>query len=171
MLIVSVCIFPVMPVSAAESLNEEVIVSEEYAMSQKDKLRYGEREEITVLATNYGTTTVTPNNQPPGGFNFPTGGGVYVDTSGGPTMAVSFSVSWGGVVSTGVSIGLAGISSSVGGVYLAAPTKTDYYKAKINKKYKIERHKVDVYQYNEYKYTYYTTPATLHSVQAYLQKV
>lgn len=28
---------------------------------------------------------------------------------------------------------------------------------------KIERHKVDVYQYNEYKYTYYTTVSSLYS--------
>lgn len=170
-LIFSMCVFPVIPVDAAETSTGEIIVTEEYAKSQRNKFRYGEREEITVIATNYGTTTVTPNGQPEGGYKFSTDGGVYVNTSGGPTISVSFSVSWGGVVSTGVSIGLASKSSNVGGLYLTAPNNTDYFKAKIDKKYKIEWHKVDVYQYNEYKYTYYSTPATLYSVDAYLVKV
>lgn len=40
---------------------------------QRDKqARYGEREVVTVLKTEYSTVTVTPEGQPAGGTQFPT---------------------------------------------------------------------------------------------------
>lgn len=169
-LILSMCILPTMPVSAAEPEREEIIVTEEFAQNQKGNMRYGEREEITVLATEYRTHTVTPSGQQSGGYRFPTGGSIYVDTNGGPTMSVTFSVAWG-AVSVGVSAGIAGTSSSIGGFVLPAPTTTQWYRAVIDKEYKIEHHKVDVYQYNEYKYTYYSSPVSLYRISPYLQIV
>lgn len=48
-----------------------------------DNLRYGEREVVTVLKTEYVTTTVTPSGQLEGGTRFRTPGGLWVNTSGG----------------------------------------------------------------------------------------
>lgn len=165
-LVFSMCMIPLAKVKA-ESVYDEVVVPEVYAL---DNARYGEREEITVLNVDYKTTTVTPSGQPPHGTRFPTGGGLYVNTSGGPTISVGFGVNWGETVSTSVSIGSAS-TNNIGGIYLVAPNKTNYFIAKIDKKYKIEKHKVDVYQYNEYKYTYYTTISKFYSESAYMVKV
>ncbi|MBU5331977.1 hypothetical protein KQI61_07185 [Anaerocolumna aminovalerica] len=170
-LILAMCISPVITAKAANVSHNEVIVSEEYALNQKQQMRYGEIEKITVLHSEYHTTTVTPNGQPPEGVSFPTGGGMYVNTSKGPSLSVGFSVSWGGVVSTSVSVGLAGTAASVGGYFLPAPDTINRYIAKIDKTYKVERHKVDVYRYNEYLYTYYSTPSTLAYESPYMQKV
>lgn len=162
------------PVNAKENTgsHKEIIVSEEYAKSQSlnNKLRYGENEKVTVVATEYKTTTVTPSGQPAGGYRLPKGSLVYVNTSGGPTTSVSFAVSWG-VVSVGVGVGLASTNASIGGLGVALPDAAYYYTVKLEKRYKIERHKVDVYQYNEYKYTYYTDIPELYSVRAYAQRV
>lgn len=140
------------------------------AKEPNDKLRYGEREEITVLKTEYASAVVTPSGQPPGGYQLSTGGGVYVNTSGGPTVSVDLGVSWG-VVSASVSVGLAGTSSSVGGILLTAPNTTDYFIAKIENTYKVEYKKIDHYQYNTYIGTSYVSDATLYSRNAYLEKV
>lgn len=137
---------------------------------ENDEQRYGEREVITVLKTEYATTTVTPSGQPAGGSQFPTGGGLYVNTSGGPSVSVSLGVSWG-VVSTSVSVGTAGKESSVGGMLLPAPDNTNYYVAKIRKTYKVEYKKIDMYQYDTYIRTVYVSDATFYSQSAYMEKL
>lgn len=78
-------------------------------------------------------TTVTPGGQFPEVTQFSTGGGLYVNTDGGATMAVSFGLSWG-VYNAGVSIGYVSKNAAIGGILLTAPTTTDYYIAKIEKK-------------------------------------
>lgn len=109
---------------------------------QRDKqARYGEREVVTVLKTEYSTVTVTPEGQPAGGTQFPTGGGLYINTSGGTSVSVGLGVSWG-VVSTSVSVGYAGKSSNVGGILVNAPNTTDHFIAKIDKTYKVEYKKM-----------------------------
>ncbi len=137
---------------------------------ENDKQRYGEREVITVLKTEYASTTVTPGGQPAGGSRFPTGGGLYVNTSGGPSVSVSLGVSWG-VVSTSVSVGTAGKESSVGGAFLPAPDNTNYYVAKIKKTYKVEYKKIDIYQYDTYIRTVYVSDATFYSQAPYMEKI
>ena len=166
MIAFSMCMVPVVN-AKAEPIHEELIVSEEYA---KNNARYGEREEITVIGVDSKTKTVTPSGQPPNGTRFPTGGGLYVNTSGGPSISVGFGLNWGETYNTSISVGLASSNSSIGGIFLTAPNKKDYFIAKIDKTYRFERHKVDVYQYNEYRYTYYTTIKKLDSESAYMVK-
>ena len=170
LLISSIISTQVQPVFASQ-LPKEKVVSEEYANEQK-KLnpRYGENEKVTVVNTEYKTVTVTPSGQNPGGYNFPNGGGLYINTAKGSNQSFSVGVSWG-IASFSVSIGQASKTSSVGGTYVKFPADNNYYIVKINKKMKIERHKVDVYQYNEYKYTYYTTIPSLYSESFSLSKV
>ena len=141
-----------------------------FASETDDRLRYGEREVVTVLDTAYRTETVIPRGQPEGGMQFPTGGGLYVNTSGGPTVSVSVGVDWGNV-NVSMSMGLAGKSSLIGGVFLTAPNTSDYFIAKIDKTFKIEYKKVDVYKYNIYDRTYYVSVPTLFSQSAYLEAV
>lgn len=171
LLVLALGIGTVTPVSAKNPDDNQMTVSDESVMNQNDKLRYGERDVVTVVHTDYKTTTVTPSGQTEGGYRFPNGGGIYINTSGGPTVTVNFSVSWGKVVSTGVSVGVAGRSSSIGGLYVPVPNKTNYYKVKVDKTYKIEYCKVDQYQYNEYKGTFYITRTKLYSESAYPVKV
>lgn len=171
LLIISSIISTQVQPALASQITKEKIVSEEYANEQKEiNPRYGENEKITVVNTEYKTVTVTPSGQNPGGYNFPTGGGLYINTAKGSNQSFSVGVSWG-IASFSVSIGQASKTSSVGGTYVKFPADNNYYIVKINKKMKIERHKVDVYQYNEYKYTYYTTVSSLYSESFSLSKV
>lgn len=141
-----------------------------FASETDDTLRYGEREVVTVLDTDYVTWIVTPSGQPEGGMKFLTGGGMYVNTSGGPTISVTLGVAWG-YVDVSMSLGLAGTNSYVGGVFLTAPNKGDYFIARIAKTYKVEYKKVDVYKYNIYEYTYYVSVPTLYQQSAYMEVV
>ncbi len=138
--------------------------------AEANEMRYGVREVVTVAATADRTITVTPGRQPEGGYRLPFGGSIYVNTGGGLSVPAIFPMPWGNV-STSVNVGIAGKESSIGGFSLPVPAKTKYYKAKINKNYRIERRKVDVYQYNEYKYTYYVSVATLRSEEIYVVEV
>lgn len=106
------------------------------ASAQEIEPKYGEREVVTVLKTEYDTVTVTPSGQLEGGYRFSTGGGLFVNKSGGPTVTVSLSVSWE-VLGVSVNIGTAGKSSSIGGSYIEAPNTKDYFKAKIDKTFKV----------------------------------
>lgn len=141
-----------------------------HAEETDSKLRYGEREEITVLKTEYVTKTVTPSGQSEGGIRLSGGGQIYVNLSDGPNVTLDLGVSWG-VVGVSTSIGLVGDSSSIGGVALTVPNTRDFFLAKIDKKYKVQYKKVDVYQYNIYDRTYYVSVPTLYSQNAYLVKV
>lgn len=153
----SLCISLYSPASLAAEESQEVVVSEEYA---KANYRYGESEKITVVATDYETITVTPDGQLPGGEKFESGGGFYVYRDKGPVMSFSFAATWGRF-SFGVSIGLAS-TEKVGGRFVEAPDNIHFFKVLIDKTMKLERHKVDVYQYGVYQYTYYTNIAILH---------
>lgn len=132
-------------------------------------LKYGEREDVTVLKTEYVTVTVTPSGQPPGGTKFSSGGSLYVNTSGGPTTSVDLSVSWG-IVGVTVSVGAIGAGPSVDGAILPAPNRTDYFIAKIDKTFKVQYKKIDRYQYNNYIGTSYVSDATLYAQDPYLVK-
>lgn len=140
------------------------------ASETNDKLRYGEREYRTVESFTYVYATVTPDGQPEAGTKFPTGGGLYVNTAKGGDTTISVTLSYG-VLSIEMSKGLAGLSSEVGGVFLTAPNKTDYFIAKIDKTYKIERVRVDMYKYNELIYTFYENKVTLYQQSVYLEAV
>lgn len=120
----------------------------------------------TVVSTATQTKTFTCTGQPSGGTKFTNGGGFYVNTSGGSNVNVSFSVSWGAI-----SLGVAPRSVGGNGIYISAPTKTKYYKTKIDKKFKSKRVKVDVYEYGAYNYPYYTTDISLDSQVAYCSAV
>lgn len=146
-------------------------ISDSFCASEvNDKLRYGEREEWTTVQTYWYTTTVQPSGQLPGGTKLETPGGLFVNMSSGTLSYIDVSVPWG-KVSIGVNLGVVSNSSSVGGFYLAFPNTTDYFIVKIEKEYKIEYKKVDMYKYNEYVGTYYTTTYTLYRQNAYLEAV
>lgn len=84
LLIISSIISTQVQPALASQITKEKIVSEEYANEQKEiNPRYGENEKITVVNTEYKTVTVTPSGQNPGGYNFPTGGGLYINTAKG----------------------------------------------------------------------------------------
>lgn len=155
-LILSIFSLSFMQVNAAPS--EEIVVSEEYAHKNAKQMRYGEREVITIVKTETQSTTVVPQGQPSQGYRFPSGGAVIVNEGGGPTISVDFSLTWE-IATVGVSIGSASTDTTISGLIVNFPASTDYYKVKLKKTYEFQRHKVDVYQYNEYKYTYYTTVA------------
>lgn len=142
-----------------------------YAFSSGDKTfkRYGEREEITLIKTEYRYVTVTPEGQPAGGFKSSSGGSLYVDPTGGSTSTLSISVSWG-VVSVGVSLGVADFNTRYAYV-LNFPNKVNYYKAKIKKKIKLDYLKIDTYKYDELQYTFYKTESSEYSYDVYLEKV
>jgi len=162
-------ILPGQSVYATET-HKDVVVSEVYANAQKNmKDYYGESEKITVLATEYRTTTVTPTGQNPGGTSFPTGGGFYVNSNGGVDVSVSFTLAWE-FVSASINVGYASTGNVVG-AYVSAPANNNFYMVKIDKTLKFEQHKVDVYRYNVYQYTYYTTVHSLYSETMYVVKV
>lgn len=169
-LIIILTFVPVsLPINAAEK-HEEVVVSEASAEAQRElKPYYGESEKITVLDTAYKTVTVTPSGQLPNGENFPTGGGLWVAQGGGADISFSVSLAWE-FISFSVNAGFAS-GDNIVGKYVQFPADNHYYKVKIDKRIKFEHHKVDVYQYNEYKYTYYTTVNSVDAASNYLQRI
>lgn len=164
-------LYSYLPLHAAPLAKQEIIVSKEYEESPKNLCGYGMSEKITVLNTDYKTCTTTPSGQSPGGFRLFTGGFLYVNRTGGPLVRVDFSVSWGEVVKVRMGRGVVGTSINIGGILLHIPSADDCYRAQIDHKYKIERQKVDVYQYQVYQYTYYTTQAVLASQNIYMERV
>lgn len=129
--------------------------------------RYGEREYWTVINEAQKVIYTTPSGQPAGGYSFETGGGVYVNTSGGPNLSVSVSLAWNDSYSVSLNVGYAN-TSGVGGIFVTFPASTTHYLVKLRHTYKFEYLKVDCYQGPNYINTYYTTRRTLLYIDAYL---
>ena len=108
--------------------------------------------------------------QPAGGVRFPSGGGMYYDPSGGPS--VSYSVSFGGA-SMPLSVGI-GISTTSSIKYEAtAPDKIHFFKLYARKHMKVQ--KVVTYKKNkrtgEEKVFSVAYPATEERFESYLKQV
>ena len=132
--------------------------------------KYGEREEVTILSSERSSVVVTPTGLPAGGIRFPTGGGIYVNGTGGSNLTLSLGLSYGGISIT-VDSGIAGTSPNIGGILLTAPNTTDHFIAKIRKTYTVYHKKIDRYQYNTLIGTSYVYDPVLYSVEPYLVKV
>lgn len=130
---------------------------------------YGEREYSTVLKTQNVVKVVEPSGQPTEGYSFKNGGSVYVNTTGGLDISVSVSLTWG-VATLGLSTGYIP-SNNVGGLAINIPAGKGFYKVKLSKKYKFSHVRVDCYQYNEFKYSYYKTTSELISISAFPERV
>lgn len=120
---------------------------------------YGEREYSTVLKTEHITKVVEPTGQPTDGYSFPKGGSVYVNTSGGLDLSLSFSLTWG-IYTLGVSTGYVA-SNNIGGLAVNIPAGNGFYKVKLAKHYDLSHVRVDCYKFNEFKYSYYKTKEEL----------
>lgn len=140
---------------------------ENKAISENANLRYAEREYWTVINETEKVIYTTPSGQPAGGFSFESGGGVYVNTSGGPTLSVSVSLAWNNAYSVSLNVGYAS-TSEVGGMLVSFPASTTHYLVRLRHTYKFEYLKVDCYQGPNYTNTYYTTRRTLLYIDAYL---
>jgi hypothetical protein len=153
--------------SSYEEPKNRVFVTEEFAKSQQNNTIspqldnglvqpfYGESEVSTVKKTEYYTKTTTPSGQPAGGVRFGTGGGFYVNTSGGYNVSFTIGSSWG-PIDYSVSVGYAS-TGNIGGYFVKAPSTAYYYKAKIDKTIRLRHVLVDHYQYGQYQYSYWTT--------------
>lgn len=133
--------------------------------------RYGYREVTTVVATETASVVTTPDGQPSGGFGFPSGGGIYVNTSGGGTVSVGLSVSWNPYISVSISKGLASDSAAVGGVLVSVPANSNHYIVKLRHNYTVRRIKSEQYEYNVLIRTVYVDRPTLDSIDAYIERV
>lgn len=130
---------------------------------------YGWTAKNTIKKTEYHTKTTTPSGQLPGGTRFSSGGGFIVNKSGGPKVSFSVGTSWG-IVSFGVSVGNAS-KNNVSGHLVEVPNKTNYFRAKIDRRIRYRRVLVDRYQYGRYKNSYYTTWTDVYSENVYAVKV
>lgn len=130
---------------------------------------YGWSEKSTVKQTEYHNKVTTPTGQNAGGTRFSTGGGFYVNKSGGPTTSFSVSTAWG-LVSFSVDIGSAS-TSNIGGYYVQAPNKTNYFSARIDRRIRYRRVLVDRYKYGVYQSSYWTTWKDVYSERVYAVKV
>lgn len=130
--------------------------------------RYGEQIISEIIQSESTSIITTPSGQPTKGFSFPsTGGSIYVDVNGGPTITYSIGVTWG-YVSVGVSIGE---TSSATGVSVNVPGDGNYYKVQLRHNYIIHQVKHDYYQYGEYLYTIYTDNPVLQNTYVLLIRV
>lgn len=142
---------------------KERIVTEEYAQKQRenDLLRYGEREEVTIVNTEYYTTRVfVPDGQPTKGTSFEYGGYVYIRPNSGPSIDFSVSLAWE-MISFSIAMGSYSAKSTADGTGVYIPGGNIPYLVTRQDTNKFDRHRVDVYQYNTYQYTYYTTVRSL----------
>jgi hypothetical protein len=119
-------------------LAEHLKEAKEY-MGINPKLRY-----VDVTQTKIGESTKTvsfyPTGQPSGGTRFASGGGFYyADNNSG---SFTFSIGIAGV-STNITIPTGALGSAASaGYYCKAPNKTDHFKLKISRKYKIIKYAV-----------------------------
>lgn len=134
-------------------------------------LIYGESEKVTILSTEYKNVTVTPEGQLDVGYRFSSGnnGFIYININGGSSQTFSFALSWG-IASVSLNLGTTS-TNSIYGIAVAVPNDGYYYKVKLNNLIKFERHQVDVYNFGEYKYTYYTDVSKVVGVDASTYRV
>ncbi|WP_152600374.1 hypothetical protein [Bifidobacterium callitrichos] len=158
------CIVVMMTVCPLASAEDNDLLQHDTVASS---LRYGESEKTTILNSEYKYYTVTPANQG-SGFNFPGGGSIIVNPTGGPTVTASFSVSWG-VVSTGVSVGY--VATGLRGITINVPADNHYYIARLKKKYLIQRVRHDYYEYGVYKYSTTLNHSTYINCSGFVQRV
>lgn len=130
---------------------------------------YGWSEKSTVKQTAYYTKVTTPTGQNVGGTRFSTGGGFYVNKTGGPTATFSVSVAWG-LVGFSVDVGSVA-TNNIGGYYLPAPNKTNYFSARIDRRVRFRRVLVDRYKYGQYQSSYWTTWKDIYSERVYAVRV
>lgn len=135
-------------------------------------LRYGEREVVRKTEIGYATDDTIPSGQPTGGYCFPNGGSVYINTDSGPKADLSLQVSaaWDAITVT-VNAGIVGSSTSAKGISVNIPANNNYYKVRLIYKYKITRKTIDYYSYNEYLRTGYGYRTELQSITATIDKI
>lgn len=97
---------------------------------------------------------MTPSGQPAGGNNFKSGGSLFLNYDSGGSQSISVGLGWE-PFSFSVSTGQMSTNAYTSGSTVNFPAGNNYYIVKLNRRMKFERHKVDVYQYNTYQYTYY----------------
>lgn len=147
------------------------ILSDEEEVAAPNKApRYGEHTVSTIIATETHTTYVSPTGQPANGYCFPTGGAVYVNTSGSSNVSVSFGLAWG-AYTVSVSVGSVSTGASAGGLVVNIPADNHFYKVQLAYNIKFNHVKVDEYKYQDLVHTYYVTNSQVQSVTAYAYKV
>ena len=143
--------------------------AEELFTSPNHNARYGEREECEIVQSEIKYITTTPIGQPSSGYRFPDyGGAVYIDTSGGPDISVSVSVSWADSVSISLNAGLATTSATSAGMAVNFPPSTNYHIVQLLHTYTVNRIKVYTYRGTDLLSTYYITNYSLKYIDAYL---
>jgi len=113
-----------------------------------------------VIETKYPVASGYAGNQPTKGTKFPSGGGFYWSSGGGPNVSVSAGFAG---VSISTNLGKSGTS----GNFVNAPNKTQYFKLHVSEKYKVQKVAVYGAPYTNpngpKQFLYYTYPKTLYS--------
>ncbi|WP_269924589.1 hypothetical protein [Enterococcus innesii] len=113
-----------------------------------------------VIETKYPVASGYAGNQPTKGTKFPSGGGFYWSSGGGPNVSVSAGFAG---ISVSTNLGKSGTS----GNFVNAPNKTRYFKLHVSEKYKVQKVAVYGAPYTNpngpKQFLYYTYPKTLYS--------
>jgi hypothetical protein len=113
-----------------------------------------------VIETKYPVASGYAGNQPTKGKKFPSGGGFYWSSGGGPNVSVSAGFAG---ISVSTNLGKSGTS----GNFVNAPNKTRYFKLHVSEKYKVQKVAVYGAPYTNpngpKQFLYYTYPKTLYS--------
>ncbi|MCC4044814.1 hypothetical protein [Enterococcus gallinarum] len=113
-----------------------------------------------VIETKYPVASGYAGNQPTKGTKFPSGGGFYWSSGGGPNVSVSAGFAG---VSISTNLGKSGTSGS----FVNAPNKTKYFKLHVSEKYKVQKVAVYGAPYTNpngpKQFLYYTYPKSLYS--------
>lgn len=125
-------------------------------------LRYGEREEVTVIGTEEKMFFTDPE-QLEDGYSFSkSGGAVYVTIGAGHPVEISVSLGWGPV---SISVAPGKASTSVGGLIINIPGDGRYHKVKLLYKCEFVHKKIDQYKGPEFIRTVYVTDYTVKSIK------
>lgn len=126
------------------------------------QLRYGEREEVTVIGTEEKMFFTDPE-QLEDGYSFSkSGGAVYVTIGDGHPVEISVSLGWGPV---SISLASGKASTSVGGLIINIPGDGQYHKVKLLYKCEFVHKKIDQYKGTEFIRTVYVTDYTVKSIK------
>lgn len=110
---------------AADFIDDQIVSDNSFRSRPEYWTEYGAQERKTFSGF--------AGNQPPGGTNFPTGGGFWWVDSDGPTVSISMNYN-GVIIPVSVSLGIS--SNQAGsGRYASVPNTYDYFKLFVERTY------------------------------------
>lgn len=129
---------------------------------------YGERYESRIVNTAKASEITKPDGQPRYGYGMPSGGAVFINTSGGHKISISLSTPFGKSQPISIGVGYAYTAAGVGGLAANIPANNHHYLVMLRHNYTVNRVEYKHYKYLELLDTFYMNKPILDSIDAFI---